>query len=281
MTDEVTPTREQCIEWLYRKLPQMNPTINALTKATIAHLRTPRVEAGDGDEFSAWSFLRNVLSQGMAIQQDYQAGKYADYELLSARLDEAARERDDELLRALSRRPSEAWDGARGDVADEDVRALLKYAQDNPRALFADLIAKVCGALLSRTAAPSRRLTGAEREACERAAKADEGMARICHAAGKSFETQQHLHDAATLRALASEDGAAVGAWQPIETAPKDGTFVFLYWPTLSMTRYPAVGFHHGDEYGWSLADRDYGEIYPTHWSPLFEPPSPPEGGRT
>ena len=48
-------------------------------------------------EFSQWSFLRAVLEQGMAIQQDYAAGKYAGYEDLSCRLDEAARERDQQM----------------------------------------------------------------------------------------------------------------------------------------------------------------------------------------
>ncbi|RWB40422.1 MAG: hypothetical protein EOQ44_25085 [Mesorhizobium sp.] len=75
-----------------------------------------------------------------------------------------------------------------------------------------------------------------------------------------------------------------VEGWQTVETAPKDGAFVFLYWPTMSITAYPAVGFHHGDEYGWELAnDRDYGEIFPTHWRPMFTPPSPSaqtDGGR-
>lgn len=51
-------------------------------------------------EFSSWSFLRAVLEQGMAIQQDYTAGKYPDYEHLSARLDGAARERDAQLEKA-------------------------------------------------------------------------------------------------------------------------------------------------------------------------------------
>lgn len=44
-----------------------------------------------------WSFLRRVLDQGTAIQQDYAAGRYANYEALSARLDEAAKERVTEL----------------------------------------------------------------------------------------------------------------------------------------------------------------------------------------
>jgi len=44
-----------------------------------------------------WSFLRNVLSQGGAIQQDYDAGKYNCYEEYSIRLDGAARERAEQL----------------------------------------------------------------------------------------------------------------------------------------------------------------------------------------
>lgn len=53
-----------------------------------------------------WSFFRRLLEQGMAIQRDDAAGKYPTYEHLSARLDEAARERDDEW----NRRPTPAAD---------------------------------------------------------------------------------------------------------------------------------------------------------------------------
>lgn len=62
--------------------------------------------------------------------------------------------------------------------------------------------------------------------------------------------------------------------WFDISTAPTDGSFVFLYWPTMSITSFPQVGFSHGDEYGWELAnDRDYGEVIPTHWREMFQPP--------
>ena len=44
-----------------------------------------------------WSFLRSVLDQGTAIQQDYQAGKFKCYEEFSAYIDAAARDRADEL----------------------------------------------------------------------------------------------------------------------------------------------------------------------------------------
>jgi len=46
--------------------------------------------------FNVWSFCRTLLSHGMAIQQDYEAGKYRTYEDVAARLDEAAREREAE-----------------------------------------------------------------------------------------------------------------------------------------------------------------------------------------
>lgn len=50
-----------------------------------------------------WSFLLKVLSQGGAIRLDYTAGKYPSYEHYAARLDEAARERADELEALLGR----------------------------------------------------------------------------------------------------------------------------------------------------------------------------------
>lgn len=71
----------------------------------------PEAVAGDGKdgervtewlEREAWGFLRNVLNQGMAIQMDYQGGKYETYEHLSARLDEAARERCDQMVAAIN-----------------------------------------------------------------------------------------------------------------------------------------------------------------------------------
>lgn len=50
-------------------------------------------------EGDLWSWLRNVLQQGGAIWQDYVDD---DYEKYSARLDEAARERLDELGQRLA-----------------------------------------------------------------------------------------------------------------------------------------------------------------------------------
>ena len=48
-----------------------------------------------------WSFLRAVLEQGSAINNDYHAGKFTSYEEYSARMDEAARELADKLTNIL------------------------------------------------------------------------------------------------------------------------------------------------------------------------------------
>lgn len=54
-------------------------------------------------ERELWSFLRSVLSQGMAIQMDAAAGKYQRSEEVSIRLDAAARERRDQMQAELGR----------------------------------------------------------------------------------------------------------------------------------------------------------------------------------
>ena len=90
--------------------------------------------------------------------------------------------------------------------------------------------------------------------------------------------------------------------WMPIETAPKDGTRVLLYWPNYSdcvgeigepvvmigqWKENPRIaGTPVQDRLGmspayWATSDEldDYGlaraEHYPTHWMPL---PTPPKG---
>ena len=71
------------------------------------------------------------------------------------------------------------------------------------------------------------------------------------------------------------------GSWQPIETAPKDGTQLLTYWPG-NEPHEGVVCTGRWDDYderwdfdaeGWS--DEDYAEIpQPTHWMPM---PLPPE----
>ena len=98
----------------------------------------------------------------------------------------------------------------------------------------------------------------------------------------------------AKIRALRDDLGASIsvvfGAWQPIETAPKDGAEVLLYapgrvtygaWSKPSETPHityrdgfaPEPEYEDFDPY-WASWDGGFTEAHPpTHWMPLPEPP--------
>ena len=75
---------------------------------------------------------------------------------------------------------------------------------------------------------------------------------------------QQALDAAARLRKERNNAG-----WQPIETAPKDGTQVLLYWPIWSDT--PGIGCWLKNE--WVVEGALYSVEGPTHWMPLPKAP--------
>lgn len=66
--------------------------------------------------------------------------------------------------------------------------------------------------------------------------------------------------------------------WQPIETAPKDGTEIILC-DSLSYAGYWENDPNYWQEIGWQEADSRQGHFIsrhpqsPTHWMPLPEPP--------
>ena len=60
--------------------------------------------------------------------------------------------------------------------------------------------------------------------------------------------------------------------WQPIETAPKDGTWVFLYVPGHGPTRAKWSRLVSG-VYGWTSHQSGNYISRATHWMPLPEPP--------
>lgn len=70
--------------------------------------------------------------------------------------------------------------------------------------------------------------------------------------------------------------------WLPIESAPKDGSFILLFssGDGVNMARW-GVPEPFGDEKAWTTPSEGPGyssEIEnPTHWMPL---PNPPSGGR-
>lgn len=78
-------------------------------------------------------------------------------------------------------------------------------------------------------------------------------------------------HPGVVLRLLAEvERLEQAQTWQPIATAPTDGTIVLLC----------TAGWHKCEE-GWFEGDgwhTDWNYIDPTHWLPLPAPPAPPQG---
>jgi len=74
--------------------------------------------------------------------------------------------------------------------------------------------------------------------------------------------------------------------WQPIETAPKDGTKIVVFNPDREepeVAWYVPVVFHldDGEDSGvawpWKTYDNAYKEEWPDHWQPI---PKPPEIGQ-
>jgi hypothetical protein len=67
--------------------------------------------------------------------------------------------------------------------------------------------------------------------------------------------------------------------WQPIESAPKDGTRLWLFFPTRDEDDQQQVGWWHdtiSGAYWVNHADSDMPE--PSHWRPLPAPPQLPGG---
>ena len=93
---------------------------------------------------------------------------------------------------------------------------------------------------------------------------------------------RKHLADVTA--ALASlPDDVSEDPWQPIETAPKDGTEILLYGPgvllsdgrTSMYARAQHVGWAHEVDGHLEWATRDPSvTCRPTHWRPLPSPPS-------
>lgn len=94
----------------------------------------------------------------------------------------------------------------------------------------------------------------------------------------KHFECFQCGHDLLGPICPACNPEIASGGWQPIETAPRDGTLIWTYdtkrSPESAMRVCWWTSFYR-DEEGW--VDDDDSEPEPTHWKPL--PLSPASSG--
>lgn len=71
-------------------------------------------------------------------------------------------------------------------------------------------------------------------------------------------------------RALdAAPPSPAASRWRPIETAPKDGTPIWVYCPYSYQC---SVVWSEIDS-GWSPDLLGNRILFPTHWTPLLDPP--------
>jgi hypothetical protein len=75
--------------------------------------------------------------------------------------------------------------------------------------------------------------------------------------------------------------GLSIGSvWQPIETAPMDGTHVILFWPFVTDDGLVTSGrWYEPDRHNKTVDGYWYSDIVnggatpPTHWMPLPPPP--------
>lgn len=93
--------------------------------------------------------------------------------------------------------------------------------------------------------------------------------------AEKANDTIKELRSALAAREAECERLRSALAWQPIETAPKDGT-PFLAWNGhwRGVAMYFEARYEEDPE--WVDEQTNYIEPEPTHWMPL---PTPPKGG--
>jgi len=68
-----------------------------------------------------------------------------------------------------------------------------------------------------------------------------------------------------------------MGEWQPIETAPTDGSLILLwgrYWSDdQGEFKTPLIGQWAGNARRWEAVMATWFGVRPTHWMPLPEPP--------
>ena len=91
---------------------------------------------------------------------------------------------------------------------------------------------------------------------------------------------------AAVAALLRAERAAGQGEWQPIETAPKDGTIILISGPRASSKFVEAAywglaprSFGGDKHFPWTTLDETNGtngraEDSPTHWMPMPAPPA-------
>jgi len=93
-------------------------------------------------------------------------------------------------------------------------------------------------------------------------------------AANRKANNHTYVSEASIRAAISAYEahrgGGAAGGWQPIETAPKDGTHFLAY----ENGRHYDCWAHFDTREGWYWMDHADSEPAPTHWMPLPQPPA-------
>jgi hypothetical protein len=116
----------------------------------------------------------------------------------------------------------------------------------------------------------ARRSAYAEYELAQQGGADDDTMLALDERAVEAFNDWQDAR-----RAVRTELKPGGAEWQPINTAPKDGT------PVLGGNHAWVCEVHYAEGYGWYEknnypTDSWGGETFPTHWMPLPQPPVTP-----
>jgi hypothetical protein len=119
------------------------------------------------------------------------------------------------------------------------------------------------------------RAEGREQGLREAAVIANQLLRRASFGTGQNTEVTYCDFVGAAILALLPAPAKPADGWQPIATAPKDGTEILAYWRNFK--EWAVVRWSEGEQ-AWieGLYGRRHGI---TRWRPLPAPPAPTEGG--
>jgi hypothetical protein len=96
------------------------------------------------------------------------------------------------------------------------------------------------------------------------------GTFRDAQPDGGQHMTDDHTHRGDDVHSVEAAEMEANGGWQPIETAPKNGTFIWVYDPN---SEWQCEAWWDDRFNGWQCPHEG---VAPSHWRPI--PAAPTEG---
>ena len=103
---------------------------------------------------------------------------------------------------------------------------------------------------------------------------AEQAADKILRAAGSAL---RH-YELASRQKIVAAAAEMIGEWLPIDSAPKNGTWFWAFFPFKSGEETQGL-CHWRNRQGWS--DLNLVINQPSHWRPLPSPPAPPAGDAT